>query len=71
MKRGESTMDKDYGQLLQQLRSGEIKQLEISTDEFMDFQKVLMEYSHRKKVIGKAKRGGGAIYHYEHESEHE
>ncbi|GBG95423.1 hypothetical protein LFYK43_18820 [Ligilactobacillus salitolerans] len=57
-------MAKDYHELLEQLRHGELSELEISTDEFMDFQKVLMEYSHKKKVIGTAKRGGGVSYQY-------
>ncbi|GAW63569.1 hypothetical protein FC65_GL000982 [Ligilactobacillus acidipiscis DSM 15836] len=64
-------MSKDYQQMLEQIRSGELEEFEINTDEFMDFQKVLMEYSHRKKVVGSAKRGGGAVYHYDHTSEHE
>lgn len=57
--------------LLKQLRAGEIEELQITTAEFMDFQKVLMEYSHRKKVVGTALRGGGVVYHYENGNEHE
>lgn len=64
-------MSQDYLALLKQLRAGEIDELKITTAEFLDFQKVFMEYSHRKKVVGTALRGGGAIYHYEHGNEHE
>ena len=39
--------------------------IRICYNMFMDFQKVFMESNFRKKVIGKAKRGGGAIYHYD------
>lgn len=64
-------MTKDYHQILEQLRAGDIEEFAVATDEFMDFQKALMEYSHRKKVVGTAKRGGGAVYRYDHASEHE
>ncbi len=63
-------MSKDYGQILEQLRQGEITEVEISTAKFMDFQRALMEYPHRKQVVGHAKRGGGASYHYNSGTEH-
>lgn len=62
-------MSKDYQQLLEQLRTKEIDALEITTAEFMDFQRVLSNYNYRKNVVGTAKRGGGATYHYQETSE--
>ena len=47
------------------LHDGKIETFEVTKEEFMDFQKVFMESNFRKKVIGKAKRCGGAIYHYD------
>ena len=58
-------MAKDYEKLLSDLHDGKIETFEVTKEEFMDFQKVFMESNFRKKVIGKAKRGGGAIYHYD------
>ena len=53
-------MEKDYQTLLDRLHAGEITEFEIETAEFMDFQKILLNYN----VVGTAKRGGGVIYHY-------
>ena len=52
-------MEKDYTALLDELREGTLDKLEINTEEFMDFQKAFMNYSHRKNIVGTAKRGGG------------
>ena len=60
-------MEKDYQQLLDYLHAGKIENFEISTEEFMAFQKVLMAYNYRKNIIGIAKRGGGVRYHYKNE----
>lgn len=57
-------MERDYQELLDQLREGTLNELEISTEEFMDFQKILMDYQQRKSIVGTAKRGGGVIYHF-------
>ena len=57
-------MEKDYQTLLDRLHAGEITEFEIETAEFMDFQKILLNYNYRKNVVGTAKRGGGVIYHY-------
>ena len=58
-------MARDYEKLLSDLHDGKIETFEVTKEEFMDFQKVFMESNFRKKVIGKAQRGGGAIYHYD------
>lgn len=58
-------MARDYEKLLSDLHDGKIETFEVTKEEFMDFQKVFMESNFRKKVIGKAKRGGVAIYHYD------
>lgn len=57
-------MTKNYTQLLEDLKDGKIDKLEITTEEFMDFQREYMNFGHRKNVVGTAKRNGGAIYHY-------
>lgn len=62
---GKVKMTKDYQKLLEELHTGQIEEFEIDTDEFMDFQKILMNFNYRKNVVGTAKRGGGARYHYE------
>lgn len=51
-------MARDYEKLLSDLHDGKIETFEVTKEEFMDFQKVFMESNFRKKVIGKAKRGG-------------
>ena len=56
--------DRGYQTLLDRLHAGEITEFEIETAEFMDFQKILLNYNYRKNVVGTAKRGGGVIYHY-------
>lgn len=58
-------MKEDYQQILEDLRTGKIKEYEVDMDHFMDFQKVLMNYQYKKSVIGEAKRGGGAVYHFD------
>lgn len=58
-------MAKDYQKLLEELHAGQIEEFEIETAEFMEFQKILMNFNYRKNVVGTAKRGGGARYHYE------
>ncbi|HIX01587.1 MAG TPA: hypothetical protein H9861_02410 [Candidatus Ligilactobacillus excrementigallinarum] len=58
-------MEENYQQILEDLRTGKIKEYEVDMDHFMDFQKVLMNYQYKKSVIGEAKRGGGAVYHFD------
>lgn len=57
-------MARDYEKLLSDLHDGKIETFEVTKEEFMDFQKFLWNRT-SEKVIGKAKRGGGAIYHYD------
>ena len=58
-------MEENYQQILEDLRTGKIKEYEVDMDHFMDFQTVLMNYQYKKSVIGEAKRGGGAVYHFD------
>ncbi|SEM69946.1 hypothetical protein SAMN05216431_1079 [Ligilactobacillus sp. WC1T17] len=62
-------MSRDYAKLLDDLKAGKIDSFEISKEEFMDFQPVFMESNFRKRVIGEAKRGGGATYHYDRDGQ--
>lgn len=55
-------MATNYQKQLEDLRDGKISELEVSPDEFMDFQKILMSFAQRKSIVGIAKRGGGAKY---------
>ena len=55
---------KDYENLLEQLRQGEITELTVTPEEFMDFQPVLMKYRYRKSIVGQAQKGGGLVYHF-------
>lgn len=58
-------MEKDYTALLDQLRKNEIAELLIKADEFMAFQHHLLNYSHKKSIVGKALRKGDVLYHYD------
>lgn len=58
----------EYQALLEQLQHGKISQLEISKEEFMQFQPVLMQFAKKKSVVGHAKRGGGAIFTFNDQS---
>ncbi len=40
-------MEKDYQALLDRLHAGEITEFKIETAEFMDFQKILLNYNCR------------------------
>ena len=44
-------MEKDYQTLLDRLHAGEITEFKIETAEFMDFQKILLNYNYRKNVL--------------------
>ncbi|KRL55093.1 hypothetical protein FC70_GL000689 [Paucilactobacillus oligofermentans DSM 15707 = LMG 22743] len=56
------TMNKDYNQLLEQLRAGEITELSIEASEFLEFQSIFHAYEYRKRIKGQAMRGGQIIY---------
>lgn len=55
-------MDKDYFQLLEQLRTGVITELPIEASEFVEFQAIFHAYKYRKRIKGQAMRGGQIIY---------
>lgn len=54
-----------FEEKLQKLANGDIKELKISANEFMDFQAALMNFPQRKRVVGKALHGGTIIYSFE------
>lgn len=49
---------------IQQLRSGQIKEILIEKEEFMDFRALLMEQEDKENFIGRAQKGGKVIYSY-------
>lgn len=51
-------------QLLEQLRSREVKQVHISKEDFLAFRLELLKCSDFKHYRGNAQRGGGVIYTY-------
>ena len=61
-------MTQDYLALLEQLRTKKRAELLIKSAEFMQFQPYLMNYSHKKNIVGQAMRGGDILYHYADES---
>lgn len=56
-------MAKDFKKLLDDLYTGKIKELDVSQEDFMEFQPIYMAFQYRNFIVGKAKRGGGAVYH--------
>lgn len=58
-------MQKDYAELLNQLVSGELQTLQISSEEFMEFQTAYMNFESRKKIVGEAQANGIVVYHFE------
>ncbi|MGF7437273.1 hypothetical protein [Lentilactobacillus senioris] len=58
-------MQKDYAELLRQLASGELATLQITADEFMEFQSAYMNFESRKKIVGEAQANGIIVYHFE------
>lgn len=61
-------MSKDYQALLEKLRTNELQEVLIKSSEFMSFQSHLLNYSHKKNIVGKALRGGDILYHYDNGS---
>ncbi len=55
--------ENDYQTQLDQLCNGDIDELVIKPDQFMDFQKVFQSYPSRSKIEGDAKHGGEIHYH--------
>ncbi|WP_057769379.1 hypothetical protein [Lactobacillus selangorensis] len=57
-------MTRDFKQEMDDLRHGKIDEIKVGHDEFMDFQKVWVNYDQRKEIVGTARRNGTVIYHY-------
>lgn len=55
--------EKDYRQLLDDLRAGKIEEFVITPEEFMQFQPIFHDYEYRTQIVGKAERGGELHYH--------
>lgn len=55
----------DYQKILDDLRLGRLETYDVDLDHFMGFQQALMNYQYKKSIIGEAKRGGGAVYHFD------
>ncbi|WP_288528529.1 hypothetical protein [uncultured Secundilactobacillus sp.] len=60
-------MEKDYSELMTQLKSGELDALEVHPDEFMAFYEAYMAFESRKRIVGAAEKNGIITYHYDHE----
>lgn len=52
----------DYNQMLEQLRSGELDQFIVTSEEFPDFYTVWRDYPYQNAVKGTADRGGIITY---------
>ena len=48
--------------IIEKIRNGEIKQNEVTKDEFPEFREVLINQKDKEKIRGEAKKGGGVIY---------
>ncbi|WP_390407015.1 hypothetical protein [Lacticaseibacillus jixiensis] len=57
-------MDPDYTQMMDQLRSGELSQIEITPETFNAFRAAWTNYPARKEIVGTAGRLGAITYHY-------
>lgn len=55
---------KNYEEMLQQLKEGEIERIEIEKDEFYEFREVLVKHPLFKHFRGDAKQNGRVIYTY-------
>ncbi|KRM06790.1 MAG: hypothetical protein ABF804_09725 [Liquorilactobacillus ghanensis] len=55
---------RNYQELLNKLVNGELDELKIEPQEFMDFQTAFMNFRQRKRIIGIAQRHGTIYYHY-------
>lgn len=54
----------NYEEMLQQLKEGEIKSIEIDKDQFYTFREVLIRHPLFKHFRGDAKQSGRVIYTY-------
>ncbi|MDF7627029.1 hypothetical protein OZX65_05290 [Leuconostocaceae bacterium ESL0723] len=53
----------DYLAALNQLRAGEIEQIEINPETFPEFQKAWSQFSYQNTVYGVAQPGGRVVYY--------
>ena len=51
-----------YKLMLNQLRNGEVKSIEISKDEYLQFREVLVKDAQFKHFRGEAKQGGNIVF---------
>ncbi|KRN90375.1 hypothetical protein [Ligilactobacillus ceti] len=59
-------MEKDYRKLLEDLYHKKIEYLDISAEEYMQFQKEYVNFEYRKNILGKAQKRGGARFYLVH-----
>ena len=52
----------DFTQILEKLRNGELKSIEISKDQYLQFREHLIKDAQFKHFRGVAKQGGSVIY---------
>ncbi|UIF30375.1 hypothetical protein KB236_05440 [Levilactobacillus brevis] len=62
------TVDRDFTELMNQLKDKKIEQFEVTPEDFPAFQKAFMAFETRKRVVGQAEKGGKLIYHYDHDA---
>ncbi|KEF39084.1 hypothetical protein M670_01471 [Schinkia azotoformans MEV2011] len=49
-------------EIIEKLRNGEIKQYEVTKEEFMEFREVLIKQKDKEQIRGEAKKGGVVVY---------
>lgn len=55
-------MVEKYKKMIEQLKSGEVKSVEISKEEFLQFREVLVKDEMFKHIRGEAQQGGNVIF---------
>ncbi len=63
--------EKDYTEMLNRLKNGELKNIKIKPDEFVVFQRAFMNFDTRKSIFGKAHQNGEITYFYERGNDNE
>ncbi|MFT8669332.1 MAG: hypothetical protein ABF778_06265 [Liquorilactobacillus hordei] len=58
-------MEETFKDKLEKLANGEITEIKITAENFMDFQEAFMNFPQRKRVVGIAGHNGQIIYHFE------
>ncbi|WP_382339087.1 hypothetical protein [Levilactobacillus tongjiangensis] len=61
-------LDKDYTDLMNQLKDKKIDSFTVTPAEFPAFQRAFMAFETRKRVVGQAEKNGQLIYHYDHDA---